>query len=387
MSIRKMFFLLFSVVILFVFCSCEKKSIDSYPGYRFGTDCQYYNCTDGWYRITESEKGFYFCKEGYLYFIDKTTMQQTILCGKPNCQHQDETTLTNCNSYIGSRDFSLHYYDGNIYTMCIGAVRGDTPSPQIALVQISPDGSERKEIWEVDWEEDFPGYPVFSTLHRGKYFLVLHTNGDTAGAVLRYDFDTKKVKMIHRFDGYLGQITAIGNTVYWQQDDNNGNRGTVAYDILSEEKTVLEDCKRVYVTEDTLLFYHFISTMEEYKEWIVTTDLDRTNEEIYPFDIGLETRKTKRIFPYGDDLFVFDGYDGREIRQYDFATGELLATLPLPEDFLAKEAEIPAAMRRVACSQNGKLMVFYEKTFDAVYCDISTIGTPNFQWHEVEKFN
>ena len=75
-----------------VVAGCAKNSAsDTSPEYKFGTDCQYYNCTDGWYRITESEKGFYYFREGYLYFIDKTTMQQTILCGKPNCKHQQET--------------------------------------------------------------------------------------------------------------------------------------------------------------------------------------------------------------------------------------------------------------------------------------------------------
>ena len=41
----------------------------------------------------------------------------------------------------------------------------------------------------------------------------------------------------------------------------------------------------------------------------------------------------------------------------------------------------------ISCTTDGKLLIFEDIDFRFFYCDISTIGTPDFQWFEVEKVN
>ncbi len=56
-----------------------------------------------------AENGYYFQYNGMIYYIDKETSASTILCGKPECSHDNE----NCNAFVNA--LFLQYYDGKLY--------------------------------------------------------------------------------------------------------------------------------------------------------------------------------------------------------------------------------------------------------------------------------
>ena len=73
---------------------------------------------------------------------------------------------------------------------------------------------------------------------------------------------------------------------------------------------------------------------------------------------------------------------------YDRSTGKEIACVSIPE-FSSP------GNRLFGCTREGNLLLYTHDPRDGsqewvpqfFYCDISTIGTPDFQWHQVEKVN
>ena len=64
--------------------------------------------------LCETEGGYYFQYNMFVYYIDKQTKATTILCAKPDCLHEDAT----CNAYVNGWSLSysndkLYYYNGD----------------------------------------------------------------------------------------------------------------------------------------------------------------------------------------------------------------------------------------------------------------------------------
>ena len=100
----------------------------------------------------------------------------------------------------------------------------------------------------------------------------------------------------------------------------------------------------------------------------------------------------KQIQSDGNNVFVTDNNaapEATEIRVYDFHSGEHTATIPFPDKVS------PYGDRTIVSTQDGKLLMFSLFSYDEngvlprkfFYCNISDIGTDNFQWYEVEKVN
>ena len=50
-------------------------------------------------KINETDKGYYFIDDGFIYFMDKSNMEYTPLCNKPDCRHDKSES---CNAYLNS---------------------------------------------------------------------------------------------------------------------------------------------------------------------------------------------------------------------------------------------------------------------------------------------
>ena len=102
--------------------------------------------------ITRGEHGYYYLTPEeplYLMYWDDDTQESIKLCAKADCNHDNAA----CNAYFGdvryydrtaqaaeyASGFQIYYYNGFLYLL---GTEGN-------LIQVSPDGSERKRITKV----------------------------------------------------------------------------------------------------------------------------------------------------------------------------------------------------------------------------------------------
>lgn len=151
MNIKKAatYLLLISILLGLSACKQDTSLLDDYSDvYHFETD---YNINmeysdAGVSYISESEDGFYFICDLYLYFMDKHTMESIPLCKKADCLHDQETDpykKSDCEAFIGGDAVSLFYYDNGIY-IATREVVGDKPESyrsQYYLKKYATDGT------------------------------------------------------------------------------------------------------------------------------------------------------------------------------------------------------------------------------------------------------
>ena len=102
-SVMKKFLacLLFAVLAIGI-AACQKGNFGD--TYIEGQD-QQYMYTDLFYstqKMTESEEGYYFLHQNYLFFADRDTLAVSPFCDKPGCLHEKETETSKtwkCNAY------------------------------------------------------------------------------------------------------------------------------------------------------------------------------------------------------------------------------------------------------------------------------------------------
>lgn len=124
---------------------------------------------DTFNRGCASEKGYYFMGNSYLYFVDKETMQSTILCGKPECLHQDQ----NCNAYLGNISH-ITYYDGKLY-YAAGQEQGIPGVDEGVwnLYAMNADGTQKTKVLTLRAEnEGFYSNPTQFVIHKGQVLFL-----------------------------------------------------------------------------------------------------------------------------------------------------------------------------------------------------------------------
>ena len=125
--------------------------------------------------------------------------------------------------------------------------------------------------------------------------------------------------------------------------------------------------------------YHLTHSLE-------VADLDGNERQKYSqIDLNEVREFIKQIQVTDGLMYVMDSSAGDEIRVYETISGDKIATLVVPEEFVKK------GQRVISCTCEGKVLLYSlinEENRECIfYCDISTIGTPDFQWYEVEKVN
>jgi len=188
----------------------------------------------------ESEDGYYFVgSNGYVYYIDKATENTTILCGKPECSHDDE----DCNAYAGT---ALTYYDGKLYYF------SDSGSSWTQVYSMNLDGTDHTLVQTLDIDSAGDSYVGYAEpiIHRGVvYFLysaVLYAvplGADASEATAIYGETTEA-------ETSGGAVISLGNeqdytlwadqeTIYFmtnvQQTDGTWKDTLFAYDTQTDE--------------------------------------------------------------------------------------------------------------------------------------------------------
>ena len=389
--------LLLSIVeMVFVGCSSE---IDTTPEYKFETDCQYYNCVvDGQYVLAETEESFYYLESPYLRVIDKKTMKSSYLCNKPDCLHAEQNVSSEserfrCNAYVGNYSplWGISYSEGYLYFVRKDSL-GITNDPYAAwLVQLSLDGTSCKYLWKVTWDQGNKGTLLFTTMHRGKFYLLVHQSEgkETFSSVYAYDLVKKKQECVIRYDDYVDNMMLIGNYLYLDRSDSL-NTSKIRYDLSSGEVTELTDCQIVFPIDKTLVAYndHAEKTEDgrQYRRWFTCKGPQGEEEICSILDFSEENGDSKWLQSDGMKIYVMDGYFGKELRVYALESGNILSTIEFPE--AVKQWK---DIRTFILSQDGRIILFNvtmareDMTF--FYCNISDIGTDAFQWYEVERIN
>ena len=399
---KKVIAIVFMVLFLLGVTACQKTSApDTSPEYKFGTDCQYYNFTDAGYEyFAESEKGIYYLGlDGYIKVIDPQTMQGTVLCNKPDCLHDaididvPQERKEQCNAYFPSHvGLGFCYYEGSLYGVQMAFDPVDRV-PYYELIKISLDGTRRKKIWTIQWKEDIIGSPRNLFLHRGKvYFLVSkfdEYNNPSGTMIYSYSLQKKTTQKILDTPGHLQRLYAIGNHLY--VSEVKGDQEDLLQINLSNHKIhILKDCQMV-LPEEKRLFFYYVDILLEDETYHLThslevADLDGNERQKYSqIDLNEVREFIKQIQVTDGLMYVMDSSAGVEIRVYETISGDKIATLVVPEEFVKK------GQRVISCTCEGKVLLYSlinEENRECIfYCDISTIGTPDFQWYEVEKVN
>ena len=422
---KNVFVCVFLAVVLFLLSvltvGCAKNSApDTSPEYNFATDQQYQNgCYSGAGNVlAETEDSLYYIDATfYIHVIDKNTMQDMVLCARPNCLHgqddlgQTEQEKSECIAYTNmTAQMDLAYYDGAIYNV---QSNPDllTPDAPLQLIRIELDGSSKKTVWEIDWNDEIYGSVGGWVLHRGCiYFEVSTYDSDPKTGVAKflgdkvysYNLKTKKVKKIYDGTDSFYTFYALGDHLYllWL-DEEASNRSLIQVCISTGAVKRLGNCRWILPVNNIALLWYSVERNETagedtLQQSCMISDLDGSNERPY-FDtvVGTNPKITKQIQTDGKSFFVTDGFDvlgengPKEVRVYDYSTGELTATLPFPEEFLFDGA------RLLWVTQEGQLLLYSASNYFVAsdeypqffYCNISDIGTENFQWHEVKPVN
>ena len=399
---KKFWALLLAVIFLFINSACQEKESTHFtdPDFFLETDANSYMFMGVSYRFAESPKGYYYCSSGdttwgFLHFIDKTTMQDITLCGKPDCLHENDPTFDSdsdkkkCNAFLGSVK-NICYYDGAIYAV-VSENLGDFYSRDIRyyLKRINLDGTAHKNVWEITFDKEienpYPGHRAL--IHRGRfYFTVGHSQMDELGNyileealdyVYSYDLNTKELKLIDKCWG-MGKLLAKGDHLYFERKYNTPETlagitsENICYTISTGEYQSLGKDTYLFLTRNKMLLGHRapIETPGVNEHfWSVITDLSDGSQKTVEFPGPIRIEALNDTYLFGQPFF--EPMNG-SWQVYDPNTMKLIDTISLPKPSLA-------------------WLYFFEDKVVAedfienilYYADLSAIGTDAFEWHTI----
>ncbi len=251
----------------------------------------------------ETEDGFYF-EYGPLYYLEKATMTATVVCAKPDCQHNDNT----CNAAINADTLwpseDKLFYTTDDYAI-VNGVREDYGR---RVFSVNQDCTGRNKVQELDFEVDGDNsvYTTAPICHRGSVYFVysdvlyrVPLGEDIQKAEAIWGEEAKPQETpegLENFGGFTGHvITMTGKEpsyTLWADGD-------FVYFMVNTEQ---EDGAQ----RDTLFSYN-VNTKEVKQVWVTpTTDV------VGPWEFGKEasnvTSFTLSSSEDVDQWYVLDGY-------------------------------------------------------------------------------
>lgn len=174
--------------------------------------------------ITRGEHGYYYLTPEeplYLMYWDDDTQESIKLCAKADCNHDNAA----CNAYFGdvryydrtaqaaeyASGFQIYYYNGFLYLL---GTEGN-------LIQVSPDGSERKRITKV---YDYDGTSNTKLVFYENAVYVYNSAGNQGSSeehtetITRYTLDGKSQERVVEWNAVSGAVHSVknyGNTMFF----------------------------------------------------------------------------------------------------------------------------------------------------------------------------
>ena len=139
-----------------------------------------------------ADGGYYLQNEGYIYYMEADTGRMILLCGKPECGHENHET---CNAWANTK--FLTFYDGKLWYTNMDAMHDSI----LTLCAMDPDGSNHRDVQALMTPQDMQGWYRANyepMLWNGEIYFVLRDNrvcknrlgGDPRDNVTLLELDT-----------------------------------------------------------------------------------------------------------------------------------------------------------------------------------------------------
>ena len=366
------FFILFTIL----FSGCNQRKHDTSPEYNAETDYPMaYGESGSSTHFVETEKGYYYTtSDGFLYFVDKSTMQAIAVCNRPQCVHSIEK-FEECGAFLGLyAPDEIYYNNGKLYGFKHNQEYGVIGFEDVYFCEMAEDGTVTKKLWELQWDGGLPGDYQYGVFHRGVlYFYTTSPNSDFS--IHAYDVESKKSKCIYMNEGGSGtHLKAVGNYLYWWMPKNDDIlfSPTMRYEISTGKIDTIENIQKCFAGGDRVYFQGW----DEEKQCALLSYSNRDGSGFTKTDIFLKARL------HADDTYIYGcERETGTIYVYDVATMEEIATLDFSELFTQYKTDV------LLPGYGDKLFLMDTRREHLYYAYKSAIGTDDFQWHQVEKVN
>ncbi len=168
-------------------------------GDKYDQDTDHNNDTSGFSSsLISTEDAYYFPGErgGYLYYYDKATGESGVLCGKPECTHDDREANNSCNGYIEAYSGqTVNFYRGMIYYY--------QNKESFPLFRMNTDGTGREKLFDLGAGCEPRYIPQSSAIHRGKLYganltaIVEYGEPKSTWNITCWDLETGEFKLIY----------------------------------------------------------------------------------------------------------------------------------------------------------------------------------------------
>jgi hypothetical protein len=237
---------------------------------------RYYNQMGGF--GVETEDGFYYMINGFLYFYDFNAKEDVVVCNKPNCKHEEWISSTpdeqRCNAYTSSWG-SGFVCDDQLYILAMS----EDSSSVLELTRSNLDRSGQEVIAEI--ASDFS--TIFAVKDHAMYLtntvILLEENdegipvstGESDTGLLSIDLQSGNVREVgERKTGYSGELRMLGTV---------GDKIYLAY-YYSEEYI-----DSTYIAEDRSVFHSQLYAFDVNTGIYEPVDFD-LDEDMLPYSVA-----------------------------------------------------------------------------------------------------
>ena len=383
MKMKRRFTALLTLLLAVSLTACEKKpTFDTSPEFHPETDFQYANFSFS-NMIAESPNGFYYFDTHYLRFAEKSTLETVSVCGKPNCTiHEKEeyrngitvSVVQECGAFV-LQGLKKHvfYYEGSLY--CVEEqIDPVTTETIFQLISLSLDGSQRKNLFELQWEKSIQQpIPGNYALHRGRFYYIVgdqETDPQREYDLYCYDLKSKQITLLYEFTGTPQRLSAVGNQIYLQTTtigDDQMQRAMYRHTISTGAwETLPEEYEQVFPTDRELLF--LCLSPDESERWLVITDREGKDPR------RAELPVNSYLCAVNEDYYCFFHDDGT-IELFDRTTSASAGSIPAPVKYH------PRTILRFS----GNKLIYFGPTQDplglaVLSADLSKLGSEEFVW-------
>lgn len=268
----------------------------------------------------KTEKGYYLQNEGLLYFLDSELGKMIVVCGKPECPHND----VDCNAWINSR--LLSYYDGKLYYVNGDAIHNSYKT----LCRMNLDGTNHTDVQVIQTSE--PGWnvncadPIF--VNGTIYFM------ERDHSVYRAELGQKVENAVKLIDGEPEETHQTSEWKFWTDNsnayamnrymDNNGDEQDQLY-LLGENS---ENTKKIWNSSQ------IINSISNNASWyIMNRHLYYYTSENELWDIDLNSGNSEKITlsentkggdaVFTDENIIILSADGKNVIVFDHSGTEI----------------------------------------------------------------
>lgn len=328
----------------------------------------------------KTEKGYYLQNEGLLYFFDNELGRMIVVCGKPECPHND----VDCNAWINSK--LLSYYDGKLYY-----AQGDSiHNSYITLCSMNLDGTDHTDvqviqITEPSWRVNCAD-PIFVN---GMIFFMERDH-----SVYRVGLGQKVDNAVKLIDGEPEEMHQTSDWKFWADGenayamnrymDNNGDVHDQLYllgDNSANTRKIWSSSQIVSSTSDNASWYIMNGRLYYYASGNELWNIDLSSGNSEKILLSGNTNGGTAVFT--DENIIILSANGREIMTFDFS-GAKRANIDLSTIYQTYSDIFSSDL--VFADGNSAFLIAYHKTFMSPSSALYQIDWVNGRLRELDTW-